>query len=201
MSPNPQLVFDNEHTAADFRQYLQRAKRIDADGSVRLQLSATVAACWVCAVAGRGLLGQGVQLGLRTLRLAEPLDADPMFADWCTPLSAFTDRFAHGATTRVPLPASTVHPPWAALTPSRDGWEPIGSVTAEALRAAALDGIERVRQGEPAATVWATPLDQVTAGTAFAAYALGFLHTQQATVHRAGPWTRLSTPFGHVLGR
>jgi hypothetical protein len=43
----------------------------------------------------------------------------------------------------------------------------------------------------------------VPTGVAFAADAFGFVAAGQddATLHRAGPWVRLSTARGHVLSR
>lgn len=43
---------------------------------------------------------------------------------------------------------------------------------------------------------------RLPAGAAFAAYSLGFLRPgEHGTVHRAGPWTRLTLSAGHVLTR
>lgn len=202
MSDTPQLVFPDEATAADFRQYVERAKRLDGDGAIRLQSTGTVLAAWVCALPGAGLLGNGVVLGLRTLHLGEPASDNPMHNDWCTPIAAFTDRFARGALTRVPLPPTTVNPPWAAVTPPRTGWAPVGQLDVDTLRMSAETGIERVKAGEDAEDVWRERVQgDVRAGMAFAAHALGFLAGDRADVFSCGNWTRLSTPTGHVLSR
>ena len=56
--------------------------------------------------------------------------------------------------------------------------------------------------------VWARPVAdgevaaQVPSGVALAVDALGFgARATEASVHRSGPWVRLSLPSGHVLAR
>ena len=110
----------------------------------------------------------------------------------------------------------TVQAAWAAMTPPRAGWEPVGSVDAEALVVAARAGIAEVALGVPTGSggqavtdlrqrVWGRLTDTmppVPAGAAFAAYALGFLDpTLRCDVIAHGRWTRLSSPRGHVLVR
>ena len=108
---------------------------------------------------------------------------------------------------------------WAGMSPPRSGWDPIGLVDPGLLRRVAADGIARVAAGTPdgagaqavarlRALIWGEPvpgLDDVPAGVAFAAEALGFLNTatdnEPAALLRRGPWVRLTTATGHVLGR
>ena len=95
------------------------------------------------------------------------------------------------------------------------GWEPVGELRPEDLRAAAAAGIAEIAQGSPEGSgahavaalrqsVWGrrprtTP--PVPAGAAFAAYALGFLVDGPVRVFAHGRWTRVSTVAGHVLVR
>lgn len=205
---DPVLVFDDERSAADFRTYVERAKRIDSAGAIRLQTTGTVLAAWVCAVPGAGLLSDGMSLGLRVFRLAGPVDAGDGggAGEWYPPLAALTDRFARDTGTAVRMPPVSVHPMWAATSPPRAGWEPVGRIGAGDLTQIAEQGIARVRDGEIAERVWAEPLHDVpgelalTSGAAFAMVALGFAGTD-AQLLRAGRWARLSTPAGHVLSR
>jgi hypothetical protein len=121
----------------------------------------------------------------------------------------------------VPLPPGTaVRAAWAGVLPPRRGWERTGAVPVSVLAAAAREGIAAVAAGTPPgagaaavtrlrAGVWGRPLaghPGVPTGVAFAADAFGFLGggadvPAEASLHRAGPWVRLSTPRGHVLAR
>lgn len=201
-------------TSADLAAYLRRAKGVDTDGDVRLQSVGTVLAAWTCVVPGSGLLGSGLVLGLRTSGLAEAADVDVT-----VPLGAVTDRLAHDETD-LPLPPVESSPPWAALSPPRSGWELVGEVGADDLVAAARDGIAEVATGAPTGSgaaavadlrrrVWGrstSTVPPVPAGGAFGLHALGFLGHEggerpEVTVRACGPWTRLTTPAGHVLTR
>lgn len=109
-------------------------------------------------------------LGLRTL----PLVGGVMPLDATVPLAGLSDRFARraatgDATTRLPVPPTTVAPAWAAVSPPRAGWEPVGLLPVADLLEAARAGIEEVAQGAPTgsgasavaalrARVWGRPL-------------------------------------------
>ena len=125
------------------------------------------------------------------------------------------------------MPPAEVRVPWAGIAPPRGPWEPVGTVSASSLRAAADTGIEEIATGAPEGSgghavdalrrrVWARtalevagPQDgpspesvPVVAGAAFGAHVLGFLpQSGQATLLRSGPWTRLTLPGGHILVR
>ena len=114
------------------------------------------------------------------------------------------------------MPTATVQVPWAAMTPPRSGWEPVGSLDAGLLDQVARDGIAEVatgttpRAGGHAVTdlrlrVWGRlteTVPPVPAGAAFAAYRLGFLDPAAPCTGAAhGRWTRVSSPRGHVLVR
>ncbi|WP_134772593.1 hypothetical protein [Ornithinimicrobium flavum] len=211
------LTFPDGESVVDLATFVGRARNLDADGAVRLQAVGEVLAVWVCVLPGQGILRTGLVLGLRTMRLAGEHRLDVT-----VPLGALTDRFARRASTgdpgtALPVPPGEVAPPWAAVSPPRGGWEPAGTIAVATLRQAAQDGIAEVAQGAPEGSgsaavealrhrVWGRPVDlRVPAGTALAVHALGFAPAGRsgdaATVHRAGPWVRLSLPAGHVLAR
>lgn len=166
-------------------------------------------------------------LGLRTL----PLVGGVMPLDATVPLAGLSDRLARraatgDATTRLPVPPTTVAPAWAAVSPPRAGREPVGLLPVADLLEAARAGIEEVAQGAPTgsgasavaalrARVWGRPLVAgVPSGVGLGVHALGFAGragaaggaadadgAEHATVHRAGPWVRVSLPAGHLLAR
>lgn len=210
------LTFADVESLVDLSTYVGRARAHDADGAVRLQAVGRVLAAWVCILPGRGLLGSGTVLGLRTM----PLEGEHRL-DTTVPLAALADRFARRGTTGdtgtlLPVPPTTVSPPWGGVTPPRGGWEPVGEIGSDALLAAAREGIAEVAQGAPAtagapavaalrARVWGRTLEHgVPAGAGLAVLALGFAREGSgltATVHRSGSWTRVSLPAGHVVCR
>lgn len=213
-----ELVFADGESLNDLGTLVSRAQAIEPGGAIRLQVQGTTLAAWVCALAGRGVLGQGVVLGLRVMPL-EVVGA----LDETVPLAAVTDRLARrratgDASTTLALPPTTVRVPWTALTPPRGPWEPVGEVAGDDIVRVARDGIAQVAGGTPEGgagshavqalrtQVWsATAPWGLPAGTAFGAYALGFVRESgpgnSATVFRCGPWSRLSTPSGHILTR
>lgn len=217
------LRLEDGQSAADLATYVRRAKGVDESGDVRLQALGSVLAAWTCVVPGGGLLGNGLVLGLRTYALAEPAHLDVT-----VPLAAITDRLARDGAdsepgsvpTELPVPPMTTSPSWAALSPPRGGWEPVGQVDAADLEEAARAGIAEIAQGAPSGSgaaavadlrrrVWGRAtgtVPPVPSGGAFGLHALGFLgrpdqERDPVTVHAAGPWTRLSTRAGFVLTR
>jgi hypothetical protein len=204
-------LFLDDEGYADLRTFVSRARGLDDEGAVRLQAEGTVLAAYVGVLPGRGLLGDGAVVGLRTMRLAEPAAVDVT-----VPLVAVADRLAREVRAGLELPPVVVATPWAAMTPPRGGWEPVGSVEAAMLVDAARAGIAEVARGASAGSggaavadlrhrVWSrlTETDPpVPTGAAFAAYTLGFLEPAgRCAVVAHGRWTRLSSPQGHVLVR
>ena len=205
------IVLDDADGYADLRTFVTRARSLDEEGSVRLQADGTVLAAYVGVLPGRGLMGDGAVVGLRTMRLAAAVTVDTT-----VPLSALADRLARDTADGLELPPVLVPTAWAALTPPRGGWEPVGSLDSAALVEVARAGIAEVAQGAPAGSggqavtdlrqrVWGRlteTVPPVPAGAAFAAYVLGFLGSSgRCDVVAHGRWTRLSSARGHVLVR
>ncbi|WP_130012043.1 hypothetical protein [Serinicoccus sediminis] len=213
------LSLADGESVADLATLVRRAARLDEDGAIRLQATGAggVLAAWVCVLPGAGLLRSGLTLGLRTMALA----ADAEALDVTVPLGGLTDRFARRAatgdsSTTLAVPPTTLAPPWAAQSPPRGGWEPLGGIPAEELLAAARAGIAEVATGSPEgsgaaavealrARVWGRPVadTEVPAAAGLAVHALGFLRPGDgpAAVHRSGAWLRVSTAVGHVVLR
>lgn len=219
-----QLLLADVESLQDLATFVGRARTLDAEGAMRLQASGDVLAAWVCVLPGRGLLGQGVVLGLRVMPLARgqrPFDVT-------VPLPALSDRFARRERTGdvgvgLSVPPTSVSPPWTALTPPRSGWEPVGEIDADVLVEGAREGIRAIAEGTPEGAgshavsalrerVWSAALPgtgesepglpAVPAGAALAAYALGFAREgERAAVLRTGGWTRVSLAAGHILTR
>jgi hypothetical protein len=211
-----ELRFADPETLQDLATLVTRARSLDADGAIRLRSHGLALAAYVDVLPGRGPDRTGAIIGLRVMALAEPGDVDATVS-----LASVSDRLARGRTSpaasrdTLSVPPTTVSVGWAAMTPPRSGWEVVGDLTVEELRTVATQGITEITEGVPAGSaaqvvaamrqrVWGrdsrtTP--PIPSGAAFAAYALGFLTQQSATVSAHGRWTRLSTAAGHVLVR
>lgn len=204
----------DQETRSDLSTYLSRARLLDEDGAVRLQASGRTLAVWVGVLKGRGVAGEGTVIGLRVLGLAEPATVDEVVS-----LSAVADRLARpGDSTELAVPPAPVRTSWAAVSPPRAGWQPVGQVPVARLRQVADDGIAEIAVGAPDGSggaaverlrqrVWSRPIDTedgadgLLSGVAFAAKGLGFLVGEQAQVFSSGRWFRVSTTGGHVLVR
>ncbi|GAB3189477.1 hypothetical protein [Nesterenkonia suensis] len=220
-----ELRFAEAVALQDLSTYIRRARRIQEQG-IRLQAIGSVLAAWVPVMTPGSLVGRlPAVLGLRTMALAEPSSADVT-----AELSSITERLArlNPAETVLPLPPSRLSVPWAAVTPPRSGWEPLGEIDDDDIRTAAERGIaeiaetvpdtagaavvEQVRErvwgrdlAELAARDGGTAAPQVPAGAAFGAHALNFLAARgtrgRTTIHARGRWLRLSSAGGFILCR
>lgn len=203
------LVPADARALDDLAVLVSRAARSDAGGAARLVAAQGVLAVWVSPLHGAGL---PTVLGLRTVALAPPAPgAPPRALDVVVELAALADRLARrtgadGAPlAELAVPPVDVGPStaWAGLLPPRSGWVPAPPQEASALRQQAA----------------ADPRD-LAAALARSAEALGFLPRDDAddagvggvagvgggaavpvTAATCGPWRRLSTRRGHVLGR
>ncbi|HET6693885.1 MAG TPA: hypothetical protein VFG97_06245 [Pedococcus sp.] len=210
-----ELRFADAEALADLAILVSRARGADPDGAVRLQAHGRTLAAYVGVLPGSGLMAEGSVIGLRTMALAEPSEADVTVS-----LGAVADRLARPyAASVLALPPVTVRAGWAAVAPPRSGWERVGAVSAEQVGEVARAGIQRVAQATEAAggtagaaavtalrqQVWSEPTPThppFPSGGAFAAYVLGFVRPDtEVTVFAHGRWTRLSAVGGHVLIR
>lgn len=217
-----ELHFAEAVALQDLSTYIRRARRIQEQG-IRLQAVGSVLAAWVPVMTPGSLVGRlPAVLGLRTMALAEPSDSDVT-----AELSSITERLArmNPAETVLSLPPSRLTVPWAAVTPPRSGWEELGEIDDDVVRAAAEKGIAEIAETVPATAgaavveqvrerVWgrdladlvgeADPRD-VPAGAAFGSHALNFLAAQGAggrtRLHSRGRWVRLTSVGGFILCR
>ena len=236
MTAAVQIDFGDPRGLADLATYVGRARRANPDGALRLRVVGDLLVTTVAVIEGNGLMGEGTVLGMRVVRVvpgmpgtlglpgvpdvpgmpvapatgSAPIDATVSFA-------SVADRLARPATGSVlSIPPVTVNVAWAALTPPRDGWEPVGTLPSETVESIARQGIEEIAEGSPEGSgshavdalrrrVWARMSDTtppVAGGLAFGAHVLGFLAPgERAAVAAHGRWTRLSTSRGHVLVR
>lgn len=206
----------------DLRVFLARAARVE-NGSVRLIASGGVLAVYAAVLYPAGLLDETpTVLGLRTFAIDEATEFDVV-----VPVASLTQRVegtvhpdaapatpeAPGDPVEVTMPMQVQTVTWAAISPPRGGWRALDSVPAAPLEQAAAAGIDQVAAAVPGSLgqslvqrvrseVWGRPMDEadhLPAGAAFALVSLGFLGTEAVQVFSSGPWTRLTTPRGHVL--
>lgn len=214
------LRFAEAVALQDLSTYIRRARRIQEQG-IRLQAAGSVLAAWVPVMTPSSLVGRlPAVLGLRTIALAEPSQADVT-----AELSSISERLArmNPAETELPLPPSRLNAPWSAVTPPRSGWQPQGNLPDDDLRRAAEEGIAEITETVPETAgaavveqvrerVWGRALEvgfessaPIPAGAAFGAHALNFLspvgESGHTTVHTVGRWVRLSAQGGFVLVR
>lgn len=201
------LRFAEAVSLQDLSTYIKRARRIQEQG-IRLQAVGRVLAAWVPVMTPGSLTSQlPAVLGLRTVALAEESRADVT-----AELSSISERIArmNPAETELSLPPSRLSVPWAAVTPPRSGWEPLGSVPDDQLRSQAASGIAQITEAVPTTAgaavveqvreqVWGRDLETdasaegaqeaqaqqlreaaIPAGAAFGAHALNFLASEGA---------------------
>ena len=184
----------------DLQVYLSRAGRVE-DGSVRLIAGSGVLAVYVAVFYPSGLLDESPTiLGLRTFALT---DRDSF--DVVVPVRSLLDRLSRlqsgiadpKAPIEVSMPMQVNTVTWAAISPPRGGWIPLGDFPMAPLDAVARAGIDEVAAAIPEGTgeqivhrvrseVWGRPiegLEYVPAGAAFAAVSLGFLGRSRAGAH------------------
>lgn len=203
------LVFPDDDSLADLGRYATKAKAAEEGGVMRLHAVGTTLAAYVAVLSARDD-GSGAVVGLRTMRLAEPGDADVVM-----PLASVTDRTARkgAAQRRFTVPPTTLDHPIAGFEPPREGWELLTTVPCRDLVAVverdereiimntpSIGGEQHVRMRR---IVWGRPLEavpDVVTGAAYGAQLLGFLDPDgEAAFYACGTWRRLSTRAGHVL--
>lgn len=187
---------------------------------MRLIAGGGILAVYVAVIYPAGLLDEvPTVLGLRTFALtaSEPVDVVvPMrsLLERVNRLDAEMTEAAAPVTMTVPMSVNTVT--WAAISPPKGGWLPRTPTTTGTLDQVARAGIAEVADAVPTGTgvqlvqkvraeVWGRDIDglqEVAAGGAFAALSLGFLSDNpddEVRIFESGPWTRLTSPRGHVL--
>ena len=216
---NTELTLKDAETAVDLQAYLQRAKKLDQDGMVRLRAFGEILAAYVAPIFAGSLMDSGPTVfGLRTCELAEPTEVDVV-----VPIAAILDRLARivdsGATRKkdltIDLPPS-VRTPWAGISPPRVGWQEAGTISESFLTRVAKEGIAEVATTIPSSAggpiaarirgeIWGRAVDLdsgVPAGAAFVAAGLGFLtENEEVGLYSVDGWVRLSAAHGHVLAR
>lgn len=216
---NYSFLLPDHESVIDLQAYLQRAKRLDPDGLVRLRAFGRVLACYVAPIYAGSLMDAGPTiLGLRTLELAADAELDAV-----VPISSVLDRLARindpdalGKQSLTVVLPETQRVSWAGIAPPRSGWVAAGSISEAKLTAVAKDGIAEVAAtiptsvGGPIAArirgeIWGRAIDldsQVPTGAAFVAAGLGFLtEAEEVGVYRSDGWVRLSAHHGHVLAK
>jgi hypothetical protein len=197
------IAFSESADLSDLKSFLERAKRLDDSGIVKFKASGDVLAVYVSPLFSGSLLGGGTTvLGLRTLKLRSEYQIDANFE-----IAAILDRLAKPTvflTSALELPAATVKVAWAGITPPRDGWERVASISQAELSEVAKLGIAEVASLLPESIgssiaskvrqqVWGRLIAADTpypAGAAFAMAGLGFLHLREHS--------RLLNMFGKV---
>jgi hypothetical protein len=211
------FVLPDQESVVDLQAFLQRAKRLDPDGMVRLRAFGPVLAAYVAPIFAGGLMDSGpTVLGLRTCELAEPGEVDAV-----VPIAAVLDRLARlvGAEEGVALLVNLPEPErasWAGIAPPRQGWEESGAINEVILTQLAKDGIEEVKNTLPESVggpiagrirgeIWGRGIQadpRIPTGAAFVAAGLGFLtENEEVGVFVADGWIRLSAHHGHVLAK
>lgn len=183
---------------ADLRSFAGRARALEPAGVLRWRSGGGLLVTTVRAHAGQGLLGRGAVLGMRVVAAPALPERDAVVS--LVDLVAALDLRGSGLPS--PVPPTERAASWVGLTPPRAGWEALGAIPP-----AAADGPEvaDVQSALSEATRAAAPwLDEdASRDSVEALNALGFLTpgTPAVRIFRAGPWTRLTTPMGHVLVR
>ena len=202
------LIFPDAPTAADVLTFSARAARL-GDGAVRLKATGGTLLASAAPLAPRTLLeSTPTVLGMRAVRV------DPeLVCDLVVPAEGLT---ASDDPAALQLPDAAVTATWAGVSPPRAGWTDDGAIAAALLAERVQWGIAAVTEAVPKdagddavhavrAAIWGAadePLAGLPLGVAFAAFALGFIASEeQAVVRRNGPWTRVSLARGHVLTR
>ncbi|SIR51673.1 hypothetical protein SAMN05880568_0278 [Microbacterium sp. RURRCA19A] len=202
-------MFPDPQAAADLLTFASRAVRL-GDGTVRLRADGGVLVTTAAPLAPRGLLdATPTVLGLRVSAIDPELECD-LVVEAAALLPAPDDAQA------VVLPDTATSPAWAGISPPRGGWEQKDAIDAAVLASRAQYGVAAVADALPEnagedvvrvvrGQVWGQPdeaLGGLPLGTAFAAFALGFIAGgEEAVVRTSGSWTRVTLARGHVLVR
>lgn len=200
------LTLPDDNARADLVTFLKRALQF-SDQGVRFRSHAGLALVSVPVTASSGLMDVGSTiLGMRVMRLSTEAEFDSVVTVAAS-ISALEDGADLELSSGVNVPA------WAAISPPRSGWEHVGDVDVQTVKAAAETTHSEVTRLLPDSAgeaivrrvrreVWADPvhaMPDLTRGSAVALDGLGFLARGPVRVTASGPWVRASTPLGDVL--
>jgi hypothetical protein len=207
------LRFQDQADLSDLTGFLNRAKKLDSEGAVKLRCFGEVLAVYVSPIFSGSLMGDGpTVLGLRTLKLSEPAELDGTFE-----LASILERLANlGSRLDFTIPPNQVRVAWSGVIPPRQGWEELGEIEQQQITNWAKAGIAEVAEALPESVgssiaakvrlqIWGRAVDVdlgIPGAAAFAMAGLGFMRPQeQIKVFGANNWLRLSSANGHVLSK
>ena len=212
-----QFSINDPQTVSDLVNFLQRARRLDPSGHVKLRAYGDILAAYVAPIYANGITDVSpTVIGMRTLPLGADFEVDAV-----VPIAGIIDQLLAGGEASsskpivVNLPAHQ-HVAWAGITPPRSGWHEVGSLAEADLTDIARRGIDEVAQSIPPSvggpiaakirgSIWGKTIDlntKLPAGAAFVAAGLGFMTAgEQVPVFHSDGWVRLSSNHGHVLSK
>jgi hypothetical protein len=208
------LFFKDSADLSDLNAYLTRARKMDSEGACKLRCFGDVLAVYVSPIYSGSLIGDGpTVMGLRTMGLSTATELDGTFE-----IAAILERLANISAEQLELsiPPSQVRVAWSGVTPPRQGWEEVGSLSQAQLTSWAKDGIAEVTNALPESVgssiaakvrlqIWGRAVDfdlGLPGAAAFAMAGLGFMQKDETIrVFRNQNWLRLSSVNGHVLSR
>jgi len=214
---NKDFTLIDKQSALDLQAYLNRAKRLDPEGLVRLRAFGNVLAAYVAPIFSGSFMDNGpTVLGLRTIELARDAEVDVLvqIGSVLERLAKVLDAASNEFT--IEVPPVTMRAAWAGISAPRSGWAQTGSINETILTQIARDGIAEVADTLPASVggpiaarirgeIWGRGIEQdvtIPTGAAFVAAGLGFMtENEEVGIFHADNWVRLSTDFGHVLSR
>jgi hypothetical protein len=207
------LQFSDSKDLSDLASYLERAKRLDEQGLVKLRAFSDVLAVYVAPIYSGSLVSDGpTVLGLRTIRLAKNHEVDAAFE-----ISSVLERIPQvGEDLVLALPPNTKRAAWVGISPPRVGWEPGEKIPQSQITQWAKEGIAEVANTLPESIgsaiaarvrlqIWGKSVGlshNFPSAAAFALAGLGFMEpNEEIQVFRTKGWVRLSTRHGHVLSK
>lgn len=214
---NKDFALTDRQSALDLQAYLNRAKRLDPEGLVRLRAFGNVLAAYVAPIFSGSFMDNGpTVLGLRTIELARDAEVDALVK-----ISSVLERLAKvidssAGDFHIEVPPVTQRAAWAGISAPRSGWSQTGTISESILTQIARDGIAEVADTLPASVggpiaarirgeIWGRGIKEdvtIPTGAAFVAAGLGFMtENEEVGIYHADNWVRLSTEFGHVLSR
>jgi len=214
---NKDFTLIDQQSALDLQAYLNRAKRLDPEGLVRLRAFGNVLAAYVAPIFAGSFMDNGLTvLGLRTIELAGDAEVDTVvqIGSVLERLAKILDAGSNDFT--IEVPPVTMRAAWAGVSAPRSGWLQTGSINETVLTQIAREGIAEVADTLPASVggpiaarirgeIWGRGIKEdvtIPTGAAFVAAGLGFMtENEEVGIFHADNWVRLSTDFGHVLSR